>query len=277
MGERRRYRRSTMSDCLALRGISKSYSAGIRGCSATVHVLRDLDLDLSCSEIVAVRAAPAAGKTTLLMCAAGLLRPDRGTVSWFAGPPRRDAATPVGIAYVSDRPFPYAFLSVREAVEYAAIVRDLPLADHHSRVSEALELTNLAAVAHRRVDALVGPQLARLALASALLARPRLLVVDDVGSGCDAAAARDLVALLRLSAEGGAGVLVAGRLVPWIAADDGGFRARVATRFVSLVDGHVESHAEAAIGDIRGRNSPVQPARVAEWTPPSGAQQNEAR
>ena len=270
-----------MNDCLALRGISKSYSAGIRGCSATVHVLRDLDLDLSSSEIVALRAAPAAGKTTLLMCAAGLLRPDRGTVAWFGCPPRRDAATPVGISYVSDRPFPYAFLSVREAVEYAAIVRDLPLADHASRVSEALELTNLAALAHRRVDELVGSQLSRLALASALLARPRLLLVDDLGSGCDAAAARDLIALLRFSAENGAGVLVAGRLVAWIAAGEASNRSHVNTRFVSLVDGHVErytgdSHIEPAVTDIRARGVPLAPARVAEW-PPSGAQQNEAR
>ena len=270
-----------MNDCLALRGISKSYSAGIRGCSATVHVLSDLDLDVSSAEIVAVRAAPASGKTTLLMCAAGLLRPERGTVAWFGCPPRRDAATPLGISYVSDRPFPYAFLSVREAVEYAAIVRDLPLADHAARVSEALELTNLAAVSHRRVDDLVGPQLARLALASALLARPRLLVVDDLGSGCDGGAARDLIALLRLAAEAGAGVLVAGRLVPWIAASDAGNRSQVDTRFVSLVNGRIEpcvdeSHAGPPVTDIRGRGLPLTPARVAEW-PPSAAQQNEAR
>ena len=59
-----------MSDCLSLRGVSKSFEAGVRGCSATVRVLRDLDLDVFAGEIVGVHAAPSSGKTTLLMCAA---------------------------------------------------------------------------------------------------------------------------------------------------------------------------------------------------------------
>lgn len=267
-----------MSDCLALRGVSKSYTAGIRGCSATVRVLRELDLDVATSEIVGIHSAPGSGKTTLLMCAAGLVRPDRGSVSWFGCAARRDGTPPTGIAYASDRPFPYAFLSVREAVEYAAIVRDLPLADHAARVSEALDHTSLAAVAHRRVDALDSAQLSRLALASALLARPRLLLVDDVGSGCDAASARDLLVLLRRTAADGAGVLVAGRLVPWLAADEPAIPPHVRTRFISLVDGRVEPSSGAPTVGGRARTAPLPAARVAEWAPvPPSAGQNEVR
>src|SRR5688500_2067186 len=165
-----------MTDCLSLRNVSKSYHAGIRGCSAAVTVLRDVDLNVFAGEIVAIAAAPAAGKTTLLMCAAGLIRPDRGAVSWFGGPPRRDGSgKPDGIAYAGDRPFPYAFLTTREALEYAAIVRDLPLRDSDARVTHALERTGLAALADRRVDGLDGGHLSRLALAGLLLAHPRLL------------------------------------------------------------------------------------------------------
>src|SRR5580765_7899868 len=139
----------TMSDCLSMCGVSKSYDAGVRGCSATVSVLRDVHLDVASGEIVGIAAAPASGKTTLLMCAGGLLRPDRGFVSSFGGPPRRDAsARPEGIAFAGDRPFPYGFLTIREAVEYAAIVRDLPLRDSAQRVADALDRTALGAVAH---------------------------------------------------------------------------------------------------------------------------------
>ena len=275
-----------MSDCLSLRGVSKSFEAGVRGCSATVRVLNDLDLDVYAGEIVGVHAAPSSGKTTLLMCAAGLLRPDRGAVSWFGRPAARNAvARPDGIAFVSDRPFPYAFLSVREAVEYAAIVRDLPLADHSARVSEALERTRLAAIAHRRVDALDGGQVSRLALASALLSSPRLLLVDDLGSGCDATTALELLTLLRSTAAGGAGVLIAGRLVPWLASEDATRRPRVAPaslatrvpgRFVSLVGGKIGMVAHGAADVPRRASAPLAAARVAEWALPS-ARQNEAR
>src|SRR5215207_6547815 len=79
-------------DRLSMRGVSKAYRAGLRGCSATVAVLRDVDLEARAGEVVGIVAARGAGKTTLLMCGAGLMRPDRGTVSWFGERPRADPA-----------------------------------------------------------------------------------------------------------------------------------------------------------------------------------------
>src|SRR5262245_7707711 len=117
-----------MTNSLSLRGVCKSYQAGVAGCSGSVAVLRDVDVDVSAGEIVAIGSSPGGGKTTLLMCSAGMMRPDRGTVSWFGRVQRHDGtARPNGIVYACDRPFPYGFLTVREALEYAAVIRDLPI------------------------------------------------------------------------------------------------------------------------------------------------------
>ena len=236
-----------MSDFLSRRGVYKTYHSGIRGCSASVAVLRDVNLDARAGEIVGIAAGPASGKTTLLMCAAGLLRADRGTVSWFGGAPHRDlVAKPHGIAYAGDRPFPYAFLTARETLEYAAVVRDLPLRDNGQRVSAVLERTGLAAFADRRVDALNGGALTRLALAAALLVEPRLLFVDDIPPGCDAASASEAAALLRGVAADGGGVVVAGRLVAALASASA-FHPQVAVKTYALTRGRLdESVARAA-------------------------------
>lgn len=259
-----------------MRGVWKGYRAGVRGCSAAVSVLRNVDLDVSAGDVVSVVAGPAAGKTTLLMCAAGLLRPDQGSVSWFGGPPRRElSARPDGIAYAGDRPFPYGFLSVREALEYAAIVRDLPLRDSTGRVTLALERTGLAAVADRRVDTLDGGALARLSFAGAVLAHPRLLIVDDLPAACDAASARALVALLRVVAGEGAGVVVAGRLVSWMLSTDELHVA--ASRTLVLAAGRLESTSELPSAAARRVVADVLPrARVAE-PPRASAPENRAR
>src|SRR5215204_5873743 len=239
-----------MSDCLSLRGVSKGYHAGVRGCSATVTVLRDVNLTVAAGEIVAISSAPAAGKTTLLMCAAGLMRPDRGVVSWFGATAGRDGtARPVGIAYAGDRPFPYGFLTTREALEYAAIVRDLPLRDSARRVACAMERTRLSAAADRRVDALHGSDLARLSVASALLSEPRLLLIDDIGSGCDPAVAEELVRLLHVVASEGAGVVVSGRLVQWFAPAVVA-QPRADVRFLSLAGGRL-SPIDPALPAVR--------------------------
>ena len=253
-----------MSDCLSLRNVSKSYNAGVRGCSATIAVLCDVDLTVTAGEIVAISSAPSAGKTTLLMCAAGLMRPDRGVVSWFGATARRDGTRrPDGIAYAGDRPFPYGFLSVREALEYAAIVRDLPLRDSAQRVGSALERTRLSAHADRRVDSLTGSDLARLALAGAMLADPRLLLIDDVASGCDVITAEELARLLQTVAADGAGVVVAGRASQWFGAALVGQR-RVPVRFLSLSAGRLDAAADPLPATQPLRATGIPRARVAE-------------
>src|SRR5688572_27468636 len=206
------------------------------------------------------------------MTGAGLMRPDRGVVSWFGTPSGREGATrPDGVAYAGDRPFPYGFLSVREALEYAAIARDLPLRDSAHRVGCALERTRLAAIADRRVDSLSASDLARLSVAGAMLSEPRLLLVDDVASGCDAATAEELVRLLQAIAAEGAGVAVAGRMVPWLAALPS--HRGVPTRFLSLVAGRLHATADALAPVTARRPSAPTHARVAELSPEASAQQ----
>jgi ABC-type multidrug transport system ATPase subunit len=259
-------------------GVWKSYDAGVRGCSATVSVLRDVHLDVAGGEIVGIAAAPASGKTTLLMCAGGLLRPDRGFISWFGAPARRDAgARPDGIAFAGDRPFPYGFLTAREAIEYAAIVRDLPLRDSAARVAFALERSGLAPIAHRRVDSLDGGALARLSIATALLPRPRLVLVDDFAPGCDADTAVEMLALLRCMAREGAGVIVAGRFVARLVPGDGDVAAPA--RLFTLLAGRVEPTSDRADAAVRRVAAAVPHAhtRVAEVSQPDAARENGAR
>ena len=70
---------------LSTSALAKSFRAGIDGCSARVSVLRSIDLALWPGEIVALHGARASGRTTLLLCAAGLLAPDSGAIHWCGG------------------------------------------------------------------------------------------------------------------------------------------------------------------------------------------------
>ena len=65
---------------LSIRGLTKSFRAGIAGCAASVRVLDDIDLFVTAGEIVAIIGPAGTGKTTLLRCIAGILTPDRGQV-----------------------------------------------------------------------------------------------------------------------------------------------------------------------------------------------------
>lgn len=72
-----------MSFALEMRRVAKRFIAGTNGCLATCNVLRGVDLALRRGEGLAIVAPRGAGKSTLLLCAAGLMAPDAGEISWF--------------------------------------------------------------------------------------------------------------------------------------------------------------------------------------------------
>src|SRR3954470_8909551 len=76
-------RRIALSIALSVKGMSKTYHTGARSRAVTIPALRDVSLEVMCGEIVGLVGRPDAGKSSLLLCLAGLLRADSGTVTWF--------------------------------------------------------------------------------------------------------------------------------------------------------------------------------------------------
>ncbi|HKV49748.1 MAG TPA: ATP-binding cassette domain-containing protein [Gemmatimonadaceae bacterium] len=74
---------------LVVRGLRKSFLAGVQGCHARARVLHDVDLDIRAGEIVGICGAAGSGKTTLLLCLAGLLKPDAGHIIVCGAAPGR--------------------------------------------------------------------------------------------------------------------------------------------------------------------------------------------
>jgi energy-coupling factor transporter ATP-binding protein EcfA2 len=90
-----------MPSLLELRGVSRSYRAGIPGCCASALALRDVSLVLQPGELVALGGRRGSGKSTLLLIAAGLMRPDAGVVLWSGA---RASEHSVRVAYaLADR------------------------------------------------------------------------------------------------------------------------------------------------------------------------------
>lgn len=196
-----------MVTALSLKDVHRSYRAGVAGCSATVQALRGVDLEVDPGEIVAIVGERGAGKTTLLQCAAGQLRPDRGTVSWF-GVTGDATRRPPGVVYVPEKAVYYSSLTVREALEYYATVTEVATVQRSTQVSDVLRRCSLASDTDRRIQTLTDAQLRRLGLAQALLASPRLLLVD---SGSERARPADSASMLTELAAHDVGVVVAAR------------------------------------------------------------------
>ena len=148
------------------------------------------------------------GKSTLMRAIVGVQRVDSGRVL-VLGEPAGSPPLRRRVAYTTQAPSVYADLTVRENLRYFARI----LAAPSQRIDETLETVGLTADADRVVNELSGGQRARASLASALLGRPEVLVLDEPTVGLDPVLRRDLWTNFRELAATGATLLVSSHVM----------------------------------------------------------------
>jgi molybdate transport system ATP-binding protein len=182
--------------------------------------------------------ASGAGKTSLINMIAGLLRPDRGTISLdgdVLDDTAKGAHVPayrrrIGYVFQDARLFPH--LSVRANLDYGRRMNGLS-ADpaQFTRISELLDIGHLL---DRRPGKLSGGERQRVALGRALLARPRLLLLDEpLGALDESRRAEILPYLIRMRDEA--------RVPMVFVSHDAAEMRQLATQIVLLQHGRVTS------------------------------------
>ena len=233
-----------METALSVRGLCKTFRAGTSVRSLTNPVLRDVSFDIGRGEIVGVVGRQDSGKSTLLLCLAGLLKPDQGTVSWF-GEQLTEHHVPAGLAYVPQRAGYYSFLTVREALEYYATLHDLSTANRTAQVETALKEVGLHVHATRRVSSLSPSLVQRLGLAQSLIGAPRAILLDETLTGEGLLFDKDIAAVLtRLGRRGITTILAAPNPVEL---------HRITARIINIVEGRIVApwRPESAAGPAR--------------------------
>jgi iron(III) transport system ATP-binding protein len=176
---------------LKAEGIFKSFP----GANGAVEVLSDIGIEVPDGVFFTLLGASGCGKTTLLRCVAGLERPDRGRM-YIDGQQVFDGGGGArGFVAAEDRPIGMVFqsyaiwphMTVFENAAYALRYgrHRPPRAQIPALVDEMLAKMGLADYAKRWATELSGGQQQRLALARALLGRPRLLLLDEPLSNLD--------------------------------------------------------------------------------------------
>ncbi|GEA80307.1 ABC transporter ATP-binding protein [Cellulomonas uda] len=144
-----------------------------------VVALHDVSLSVGQGELVGLLGPNGAGKTTLLSLVAGLRKPDAGTVRLFGGDPR-DARSRLSLGTTPQETGLPSTLRVQEVVALVAGHYAAPMP-----TGELLERFGLQDLARRQTGGLSGGQKRRLAVALALVGRPRLVLLDEPTTGLD--------------------------------------------------------------------------------------------
>jgi ABC-2 type transport system ATP-binding protein len=149
--------------------------------------LKGVDVAIARGEMFALIGPDGAGKSTFFRIVAGLLAPTSGTLE-------RDPGTTFG--FVPQRFALYEDLSIDENLALRARLYDVPRAEAESRAADLLSRVGLERYGKRHAGALSGGMKQKLALVSALLTRPPLLLLDEPTTGVDPVSRREFWSLL---------------------------------------------------------------------------------
>jgi ABC-2 type transport system ATP-binding protein len=157
-----------------------------------LHAVDGVSLQVKAGEIYGLVGADGAGKTTTMRLLVGALLPDQGDVTVCGYDVIRrteDARSQIG--YLSQRFSMYEDLTVLENIRFFAEVRGLKSNEWLPRSLEILEFVGLEKFKDRRAGQLSGGMKQKLGLASALVTRPRVLLLDEPTTGVDPVTRQD--------------------------------------------------------------------------------------
>jgi putative ABC transport system ATP-binding protein len=195
---------------LRLENLSKRYSPD------RPAIFAGLELELHAGEYLAVMGESGVGKSTLLNLLAGLDQPDSGRVLLDGvelSALDDDAVTllrrrAVGFVFQAFHVLPY--LSVEQNVALPLELLGVREPERSRRTLEMLAAVGIAPLARRFARELSGGEVQRIAIARALVRRPRLLLADEPTGNLDPRSAAQTLALLRaqVKSNAGAGILI---------------------------------------------------------------------
>jgi putative ABC transport system ATP-binding protein len=197
-------------EVLRLEGLSKRYRAD------RPPVLDGISLELRAGEYLAIMGESGVGKSTLLNLLAGLDRADSGRVlleGTDLGSLDDDATTllrrrAVGFVFQAFHVLPY--LSVAQNVALPLELLGVAAGERDRRTAEMLEAVGIGALAARFPREMSGGEVQRIAIARALVHKPRLVLADEPTGNLDPRSAAQTLELLRtqIKANAGAGILI---------------------------------------------------------------------
>lgn len=190
-----------------------------------IHAVNNLNLEVQRGQVFGMLGPNGSGKTTTLGMLMGVVNPTAGHFTWFGDPPSNHVRKKIGA--VLEHPIFYPYLSGQKNLELNAMIKVCPA----ENIPNVLELVELTA---RRDDKYKTYSLGmkqRLAIASALLNDPTVLILDEPTNGLDPMGIAEIRELIKKIAANGKTIILASHLLDEV--------QKVCTHFCVLKKGNL--------------------------------------
>ncbi len=188
-----------MEKVLSIQGISKKYGR--------IQAVNGLFTEIHKGQVFGLLGPNGSGKTTTLSILLDLIRQDTGTFEWFGKPPNKESRKRIGSVIENPNFFPY--LSATRNLKIVADIKDKPYND----IDEVLQIAGLYDRRNDRFRTYSYGMKQRLAVASALLGSPEVLILDEPTNGLDPQGIAQMRDLIRVVAQKGITIILASHLL----------------------------------------------------------------
>jgi len=186
---------------LKVNGLSKQYG--------NVQALDNLTLDIEAGSIFGFLGPNGSGKTTTLGILLGINKADKGTFSWFNNGEKDNNRLRIGS--ILETPNFYPYLSAKQNLKTVGLIKKVP--NLNKRIDEIIERVGLSGRARDKFRTYSLGMKQRLAIGSAMLNNPEVLVLDEPTNGLDPQGIADIRELISDIAKGGQTIIIASHIL----------------------------------------------------------------
>jgi len=184
---------------LSIQQLSKHYGK--------IEAIRELSVKINRGQIFGILGPNGSGKSTTLSITLDLVKPDKGNFSWFGENPSKESRKRIGSVIETPNFFPY--LSPVKNLQIVADIKD----QDYSDIDRVLEVTGLYERRHSKFKTFSFGMKQRLAIASALLGNPEVLILDEPTNGLDPQGIAQIREIILQVAKQGTTIILASHLL----------------------------------------------------------------
>lgn len=172
-----------------------------------IEAVKDLSITVNRGEVFGILGPNGSGKSTTLGITLDLIKADKGVFTWFGEEPSNESRKRIGTVIETPNFFPY--LSPIINLKIVADIKDLDYSD----IDRVLKLTGLYERRNSRFKTFSFGMRQRLAIASALLGNPEVLILDEPTNGLDPQGIAQIRDIIQLVAGQGTTIILASHLL----------------------------------------------------------------
>ena len=206
-----------MQPVLQIRNLTKNFG---RLCA-----VNDMSLEVGAGQVFGMLGPNGSGKTTTLGMLMSVVNPTSGSFLWFGEEPTHNTRKKIGA--VLEHPIFYPYLTGQKNLELTALIKGAT----HDQIAEVLALVELSDRKHDKYKTYSLGMKQRLAIASALLNDPQVLILDEPTNGLDPMGIAEIRELIKKIASSGRTIILASHLLDEV--------QKVCTHFAVLKKGNM--------------------------------------